>query len=471
MEARSESGSNIPQEYSVSSLSRALKDTLEKSFSSVRVKGEIGRVTRAQSGHVYLDLKDEKAVLSCVIWRGERARIDFQPETGQEVLCTGRITTYGGQSRYQLVIESMAFAGAGALMLEMEKRRKKLFAEGLFDEARKKPLPYFPQVIGVVSSPSGAVIRDILHRIRARSGAHVLLWPVRVQGKEAAGEVAAAIKGFNALEAGRALPRPQLLIVARGGGALEDLWPFNDEALLRAAAKSDIPLISAIGHETDRMLLDEVADLRAPTPSAAAEIAVPVAADLRASLASLEARRLSAMEKAMRQDKERLMRLAKTLEGARDALQHAEQRLDDQSLRLPKALRHHLEKWRARAQSLGRARLQSAMRSRLARVQKFDEKRLQSALTFRLQSTRARLQSCVKMLESLSHRSVLKRGFVLVFSAKDKLLRHAEDAKRESALRLLFADASLSARPLSPSGGAAQKSGGKTPPQKTLFEK
>ena len=274
-----EAASNVV-EFSVSEISSALKRTLEDTFGHVRVRGELGRVSRPASGHVYLDLKDDRAVLSGVIWKGTASRMRIQPEQGLEVVATGRITTFAGQSKYQIVIDSLEPAGAGALMALLEERRKKLSAEGLFDEDRKRELPYLPAVIGVVTSPTGAVIRDILHRLSDRFPRHVLVWPVRVQGETSAREVANGIRGFNGFDAGGELPRPDLIIVARGGGSLEDLWGFNEEEVVRAAADSTIPLVSAVGHETDWTLLDYAADWRAPTPTAAAERAVPVRSEL-----------------------------------------------------------------------------------------------------------------------------------------------------------------------------------------------
>ncbi|MFZ8945616.1 MAG: exodeoxyribonuclease VII large subunit, partial [Paracoccaceae bacterium] len=274
-------GINHP-EFSVSEISGAIKRVIEGEFSHVRIKGEIGRVSFPRSGHVYLDLKDERAVLSAVIWKGVATHLQVRPEEGLEVVATGRITTFGGQSKYQLVIEDLKPAGVGALMAMLEKRKAMLAAEGLFDASRKKSIPFLPEVIGVVTSPSGAVIRDILHRLRDRFPRKVLIWPVAVQGDKCAPEVARAIAGFNALTAGGTVPRPDVLIVARGGGSLEDLWGFNEEIVARAAASSDIPLISAVGHETDTTLIDFVSDLRAPTPTAAAELAVPVRHELAA---------------------------------------------------------------------------------------------------------------------------------------------------------------------------------------------
>lgn len=282
-------GSNA-HEFTVSEISGAVKRVIEGEFARVRVRGEIGRVSRPSSGHLYFDLKDDRAVIAAVAWKGQAARMNPRPEEGMEVIATGRLTTFPGQSKYQLLVDSIEPAGAGALMMMLEKRRQALAAEGLFDSARKRPLPTLPRVIGVVTSPSGAVIRDILHRLRDRFPTHVLIWPVAVQGQDCAPQVAAAIRGFNAIEAGGKVPRPDLIIVARGGGSLEDLWGFNEEAVVRAAAQSAIPLISAVGHETDTTLIDHAADRRAPTPTAAAEMAVPVRADLAARLADLGAR-------------------------------------------------------------------------------------------------------------------------------------------------------------------------------------
>ncbi|MBN8631597.1 MAG: exodeoxyribonuclease VII large subunit, partial [Rhodobacterales bacterium] len=277
-------------EYTVSELSGAVKRVIEGEFGLVRVRGEVGRVSRPASGHLYFDLKDDRSVIAAISWKGQVARMQVRPEEGMEVVATGRMTTFPGQSKYQLIVEDVAPAGAGALMAMLEKRRAALQAEGLFDQGRKKPIPYLPKVIGVVTSPSGAVIRDILHRLRDRFPRHVLVWPVAVQGQDCAAQVAAAIKGFNALPEGGPIPRPDVLIVARGGGSLEDLWGFNEEVVVRAAAASAIPLISAVGHETDTTLIDYAADLRAPTPTAAAELAVPVRLDLLAGLETLGAR-------------------------------------------------------------------------------------------------------------------------------------------------------------------------------------
>ncbi|MCH8858621.1 MAG: exodeoxyribonuclease VII large subunit, partial [Proteobacteria bacterium] len=286
-------GANLPQ-YSVSEISRLLKRTVEDAFPYVRVRGELSRINRHASGHCYFDLKDDKAVIAAVVWKGSYARLAMTPEQGLEVVCTGRLTTYPGQSKYQIVVEQMELAGIGALMAMLEERRKKLAAEGLFDEERKKAIPFLPETIGVITSPTGAVIRDIMHRLADRFPRRVVLWPVTVQGKRAPDEIVAAIRGFNALKTGGPVARPDVLIVARGGGSFEDLLAFSDEAVVRAAAESEIPLISAIGHETDTTLIDFAADRRAPTPTAAAEMVVPVRRELVANILELEQRLLRA---------------------------------------------------------------------------------------------------------------------------------------------------------------------------------
>src|SRR6476646_9356682 len=280
-------------EVTVSELSMALKRTIEDSYGYVRVRGELGKVSYHSNGHIYLDLKDDKACLAGVVWRTAAPRIKLKLEAGLEVVVTGRITTFPGQSKYQIIIETLEPAGLGALMALVEERKKKLAAEGLFDAARKQLLPFLPELIGVITSPTGAVIRDILHRLADRFPRHVLVWPVRVQGDGSAEEVAAAIRGFNALTVHGSIRRPELLIVARGGGSLEDLWSFNEEIVVRAAAASMIPLIAAVGHETDVTLIDFAADVRAPTPTAAAERAGPVVAELLVRVDGLGQRSLA----------------------------------------------------------------------------------------------------------------------------------------------------------------------------------
>ena len=341
-------GSNA-HEFTVSEISGAVKRVIEGEFARVRVRGEIGRVSRPASGHVYFDLKDDRAVIAAVAWKGQAARMNPRPEEGMEVIATGRLTTFPGQSKYQLIVDSIEPAGAGALMAMLEKRRKMLAAEGLFDESRKRPLPYLPRVIGVITSPSGAVIRDILHRLRDRFPVRVLIWPVAVQGQESAAQVAAAIAGFNAQSGDL---RPELLIVARGGGSLEDLWGFNEEIVVRAAAASEIPLISAVGHETDTTLIDFAADRRAPTPTAAAEMAVPVRAELAARLAESGARLARASANRIGLPRQRLRDLARAMGRPQTLTEPLRQRFDMLAERLTPAMRRRLSEGRNRLDTL-----------------------------------------------------------------------------------------------------------------------
>jgi exodeoxyribonuclease VII large subunit len=343
-------------EFTVSELSGAVKKVIEGSFGLIRVRGEVGRVSRPASGHLYFDLKDDRNLIAAVSWKGQVAKMQVRPEEGMEVVATGRMTTFPGQSKYQLIVDDVAPAGAGALMAMLEKRRAALAAEGLFDAGRKKPIPYLPQVIGVITSPSGAVIRDILHRLRDRFPRHVLIWPVVVQGPACAPEVAAAIRGVNALTPGGPIPRPDVIIVARGGGSIEDLWGFNEEIVVRAAAASAIPLISAVGHETDTTLIDYAADLRAPTPTAAAEMAVPVRADLVATLADLAARQARAGRAGLDRRGQRLADLARALPRLDGLLGRPAQRLDLAAARLGGALGLMVAQKRARLARADRLR-------------------------------------------------------------------------------------------------------------------
>ena len=338
---------NAP-EYTVSELSGAVKKVIEGEFGLIRVRGEVGRVSRPASGHLYFDLKDDRNVIAAISWKGQVARMQVRPEEGMEVVATGRMTTFPGQSKYQLIVDDVAPAGMGALMAMLEKRRAALAAEGLFDAARKQPIPYLPGVIGVVTSPSGAVIRDILHRLRDRFPRHVLIWPVAVQGQACAAEVAAAIRGFNAIQPGGPIPRPDLIIVARGGGSLEDLWGFNEEIVVRAAAASVIPLISAVGHETDTTLIDYAADLRAPTPTAAAELAVPVRLELLAAVDGQAARLSRALAQGLGLRGQRLRDLARALPRLEGLLATPRQRFDGGVQRLAGALGLATSRKRAR---------------------------------------------------------------------------------------------------------------------------
>jgi exodeoxyribonuclease VII large subunit len=349
-------------EYTVSEISNALKRTVEDTFGHVRVRGEIsGYRGPHSSGHAYFSLKDDKAKIDAVVWRTTMQRLKFRPEEGMEVIATGKLTTYPGKSSYQIVIDNLEPAGAGALMALLEERKKRLAAEGLFDKERKRPLPYMPRVIGVVTSPTGAVIRDIIHRIKDRFPLTVVVWPVRVQGETSGAEVAAAVSGFNMLSEGGPVPRPDLIIVARGGGSLEDLWGFNDEALARTVAASGIPVVSAVGHETDWTLIDYAADMRAPTPTGAAEFAVPVKAELEATLANLSARLKACTSRNFERKRTALRAAARALPSPDQLLALPRRRFDEATSRLGRALEVSTERKRAR---LTAARLTPAVLAR-----------------------------------------------------------------------------------------------------------
>ena len=468
-----EPASNVG-DYSVSEIAAALKRTVEESFGHVRVRGEIsGYRGPHSSGHAYFALKDERARLEAVIWRATFSRLRFRPEEGMEVIAIGRLTTFPGSSKYQIVIEALEPAGIGALMALLEERRRTLAAEGLFDAARKRPIPYLPRVIGVVTSPTGAVIRDILHRLADRFPTHVIVWPVRVQGETSAAEVAAAIRGFNAIAPGGSVARPDVLIIARGGGSLEDLWSFNEEIVVRAAAESAIPLISAIGHETDTTLIDFAADLRAPTPTGAAEMAVPVRAELLAAVGGLGGRLEGAAFRQIETRRRELRAAIRGLPRPDDLLAMARRGFDEVAARLPRALfantlshrarldrsialltpavlRRRLERAGDRLEGLAerqaRALVVLAERKR-ARFERAADRQRPHALIERLARARARLAEMDdrlgrgivqiakrdrdrldrvwRLAETLSHRAVLARGFALVTDPQGKPLRSA----------------------------------------------
>ncbi len=429
--------------YSVSELASALKRTIEDAFGFVRLRGELSKVTRHASGHVYLTLKDDRAAIDGVVWKGQVSRLGCQPEQGLEVIVTGRITTYPASSKYQIVIETMEPAGIGALLAQLERVKAKLAGEGLFEAARKRPLPPSPAVIGVITSPTGAVIRDILHRIRDRWPCRVVVWPVVVQGDAAAGQVIAAIAGFNALAQGGAIPRPDVLIVARGGGSVEDLWAFNDEALARAAAASAIPLISAVGHETDTTLIDFVSDRRAPTPTAAAEMATPVLAELRAMVADSQARMERAMARAAEARNSRLSAAVRGLPRPADILALASQRFDHAAGRLGAALHRNAD---AHERDLVRVsgRLSPGLleRPRVRGVERVAEvwTRAPLAIARRLQRADDALVALEKLRQSLNPDGPLKRGFARVHHASGHLARAAADLKPGEAVKLVFLD-------------------------------
>jgi exodeoxyribonuclease VII large subunit len=433
---------NLP-EFSVSEIAGLLKRTVEDAFPFVRVRGEISGLKFASSGHIYFDLKDDKAVLNAIIWKQTARALRLKPEAGLEVVCTGRITTYPGSSRYQIVVEQIELAGLGALMAMLEERKKKLAAEGLFAAERKKPLPFLPEVIGVITSPTGAVIRDIMHRLNERFPRRVLLWPVAVQGEKAAAEIAAAIAGFNALTPGGKIPRPDLLIVARGGGSIEDLMAFNEEIVVRAAAASAIPLISAVGHETDTTLIDFASDRRAPTPTAAAEIAVPVRTELLAQTLDFERRQLRCFTRGMSDRRKLLQSLARALPRADQLFAQPRQRFDVASERLGHALRRNLQEHRrafTEATTLLRPKpLRDRMRAETERTKLLNH-RLERCHRARLETAHKKLESLSRVLESISYRAVLERGYALVRAADGTIRRRAASIASGERLSLVFAD-------------------------------
>ncbi len=481
-----EPSDNAP-EFTVSELSGAVKRTIEGEFGFVRVRGEVGRVSRPRSGHVYLDLKDDKSVISGIMWKGVAARQQTQPEEGMEVIATGKMTTFPGQSKYQIILEEIRPAGAGALMAMLEKRKAQLQSEGLFEPTRKKKLPYLPEIIGVVTSPSGAVIRDILHRLRDRFPRKVLVWPVAVQGAKCAPEVARAIEGFNRMTPGGAMPRPDLLIVARGGGSVEDLWGFNEEVVARAAAASDIPLISAVGHETDTTLIDFVSDMRAPTPTAAAELAVPVRMELLAGLRDFDARMTRAVEQRLDQRGQRLRDLGRAMPRAETLLDGPRQQLDIMGDKLPAGLRRLVDRQRLRLSEsagslrpgvLGRAiateqsrlsdraaRLHPALtrlvqtrrESLLQRIGRLSprpiqreiamqsdrlvgvSRRLDDAQRGRVSEAQSKLAALDRLRETLGYKETLRRGYAVVRGDGD-VVTTAAGAKQANALEIEFAD-------------------------------
>ena len=434
---------------SVSELSQALKRKVEDSFGYVRVKGEISQPKLASSGHCYLRLKDEDACLDGIIWRGAMSRISIRPEEGMEVIVTGKLTTYPGRSSYQIIIESLELAGQGALLKLLEDRRKKLAAEGLFDPARKKPLPFLPTVIGVVTSPTGAVIRDILHRISERCACRVILWPVRVQGEGSADEVTAAINGFNALPDGGAIPRPDVIIVARGGGSLEDLWSFNEENVVRAAAASGIPLISAVGHETDTTLIDYASDRRAPTPTAAAEMAVPVRLDLLANVQQRHGRLVQAVTRLLTEQRIHLEGLVRGIPRLETIVAEKAQNLDALIERLalgPRGLiqtkGHELAVLSAK---LNLDRFGRDLARHVADVENLVQRLARSA-TRGIVDCGAKLESLTARLESISPYNVLKRGYALVRGPDGSPVTVAAGIAGGTALQIEFADGRVDVR-------------------------
>ena len=413
---------------SVSELAGKLKRVVEGEFGHVRLRGEISGYKRAVSGHAYLALKDDGAVIDGVIWKGSLAALQFVPQDGLDVIATGKLTIYPGRSKYQIVIDRLELAGAGALMALFEKLKAALAAEGLFDPVRKRPIPYLPRVIGVVTSPTGAVIRDILHRLADRFPSHVILWPVAVQGEGAAQQIAGAMRGFDALEVGGPVPRPDLIIVARGGGSTEDLWAFNEETVVRAVAACSIPVISAVGHETDTSLCDFAADLRAPTPTAAAEMAVPVRADLIAAVQSLALRSERSVRRHQERARERLDALARLLPRREMLLGPQRQRFDDTATRLDRGLADRVVRARSLLDRAGAA-LRPAMLQR------------------QWEAANDRLVRTGRLLDAVNPDALLKRGYVRATTREGgAVLTTAAAARAAGAITLHFGDGPVDAR-------------------------
>lgn len=409
-------------EFTVSEISAAVKKCVESNFSKIRVKGEIFGCKRADSGHYYLSLKDENANLAAVIWKGVAQHLSFKPEDGLEVVAVGKITTFAGKSSYQLIIEQLEISGAGALLKLLEERKKQFAAEGLFDPAHKKPLPYLPETIGVVTSASGAVIRDIIHRVRDRFPGHIIVWPTPVQGEGAAEKIASAIEGFNQLPPGGKICRPDVLIVARGGGSLEDLWPFNEEIVIRAVYASQIPLISAVGHETDTMLIDYVSDVRAPTPTGAAEFAVPVKAELAMQINNLGLRLGNGILRFFAEKQNLLTGLARGIPNLSQLLFENQQKLDDRLERLNQAFKTLL--------------LQKHNQIERAALRPYYILNI-------LEKKQENLNNLSTRLDSVSVDSVLKRGFAWVRNDKRQTVYNVADARKARSLEIRFHDGQI----------------------------
>jgi exodeoxyribonuclease VII large subunit len=469
---------NPPQ--TVSELSFALKRTLEDRFGHVRLRGEISKVNRHASGHIYLTLKDDKAAIDGVVWKGSARGLGVQPESGLEVIVTGKITSYPARSSYQIVIETMEAAGAGALLAQLERLKARLAGEGLFEPGRKKPIPAFPAVVGVITSPTGAVIRDILHRIAERWPCRVIVWPVVVQGDAACGQVANAIRGFDGLKPEGPIPRPDVLIVARGGGSVEDLWCFNDEGLARVVAAATLPIISAVGHETDTTLIDFVSDRRAPTPTGAAEIATPVLADLAYAVADLDRRLARAGGRILEDRRTRLRAAARGLPARpEDLLALPQQRLDHAGSRLGSALHRnvavHERQFAAVSARLSDGLLQRALERRRDRLNAFAD-RFTPAMRRRLDQDAARLAALSRALSGLNPKTP-KPGFARVEAEDGAMIAAAAALMDGQAVRLVFADGSRGARidgddgapSVRPKPTAAARLRAKSPGQGDLF--
>lgn len=442
-EQTGDTGSNA-HEFTVTEIAQSVKRTVEEQFGHVRIRGEItGYRGPHSSGHAYFALKDEKARIDAVVWRGVFSKLRYKPEEGMEVIASGKLTTYPGSSKYQVVIDNIEPAGAGALMALLEQRRKQLAAEGLFDAARKQELPYLPQTIGVITSPTGAVIRDILHRLDDRFPTHVIVWPVRVQGDTCGAEVANAINGFNALPIDGPVKRPDLLIVARGGGSIEDLWGFNEEEVVRAAAASNIPLISAVGHETDVTLIDYASDRRAPTPTGAAEMAVPVKSELVNYVLDQGNRLRAAQARNITTAKDRLRAISAALPKAQDLTNIPRQRFDMATIRLGNALNQFVDRKRASYSQVSARLSPHGLRQKQQNFTDQVERlaaRMRPAALSALERKQTKIENMGKLLDSLSHKKALERGFALVTDAEGNLVRSSSTPQTGDGLNVQFAD-------------------------------
>ena len=433
--------------YSVAEFSRVIKKLVETNFSYVRIRGEISRPSFPASGHVYFTLKDSDGTIAAIIWKYNLPRLSIKPEEGMEVICTGKVTTFPGQSKYQIIVESMEVAGEGALLKMLEERRKKLLKEGLFDQELKKPIPYLPKFIGVITSPSGAVIKDILHRLSDRFPSHVYLWPVAVQGEDSANQISNAIDKFNRLTDDTSIKKPDLLIVARGGGSLEDLWSFNEEIVVRSVYKSSIPVISAVGHETDTTLIDFVSDLRAPTPTAAAEKAVPVRDELIARIDELNLRFRTSFNNKLNNEKNHLISLIKLLGKPDQIFENKIQKLDfiyKDIENLFKAI--FVEKKNKIAQYAQRLLPPKILISNSVSKLHLLETRFINHLENTINRKETKLNSLNQLLEASSFNRVLDRGFSLVMNNEGKPIKLSSEAPKNANVKIRFSDQVRSAK-------------------------
>ena len=433
--------------YSVAEFSRVIKKLVETNFSYVRIRGEISRPSFPASGHVYFTLKDSDGTIAAIIWKYNLPRLSIKPEEGMEVICTGKVTTFPGQSKYQIIVESMEVAGEGALLKMLEERRKKLLKEGLFDQELKKPIPYLPKIIGVITSPSGAVIKDILHRLSDRFTSHVYLYPVAVQGKESAQQISNAIDKFNQLTDETNIKKPDLIIVARGGGSLEDLWSFNEEIVVRSVFKSSIPVISAVGHETDTTLIDFVSDLRAPTPSAAAEMAVPVRDELIARIDELNLRFNTSCNNKLNNNKDRLNSLIRLLGKPDQIFENKTQKLDFTYKDIENLFKDiFMDKKNHITQYSQRLVPPKVLISNLLSKHQLFETKFKNFLENIVNRKETKLNSLNQLLEASSFIRVLDRGFSLVMNNEGKPIKLSSEAPKNSKVKIKFADEIRSAQ-------------------------